>query len=54
MEISGKEADGGRLVAVIDWSLIRYCADSMLPLMMVSMFPLPAVDIQSCEGNAAD
>lgn len=54
MEVSRKAGDGGRLVPVIVWSLSRYCADSTLPLVMVSMFPLPAVDIQSCKGNTAD
>lgn len=36
------------------WSLSRYCADCMLPLLMVSKFPLLAEDIQSCEGNTAN
>ena len=32
--------------------LITHCAYSTLPL-LVSMFPLPAVDVESCEGNTA-
>ena len=53
MAASREAGDGERLVPAIAWSLSRYCADSTLPLGIAFTFPLPVVDIQSCEGNTA-